>query len=66
VRGRHGQLHEHQSIPSVIDMDRDLDFVGLQPEMLDFEPVQEALADGGIFVPPAVEVAGEEEVPVED
>lgn len=61
VRGRRGQLEVHQPIPSVIDVDRDSNFVGLQPQMLDLDPVRQAAADGGVFVSVAREDNREEE-----
>lgn len=55
VRGRRGELQINQSTPSVTEVGNDEDFAGLQPELLVTEPVREATADGGIYIPPAAE-----------
>lgn len=50
VWDRRGQLHIQQSIPRVIDVGRDSNFSGLQPEVLESETLREVQADGSIFI----------------
>ena len=41
VRGRRGQLQINQSMPNIIDVGNDGDFLGLQPRVEDVEPTRE-------------------------
>lgn len=61
VRGRRGQIEVNQAIPSMIDVGNDADFDGLQPEMLESEPVREAASEGGMYIPPIAEAPRQEE-----
>ena len=61
VRGRRGQLQTNQSLPHIIDVGHDADFLGLQPQMEDVEPTREPATDGGMHIPASLDVRGEEE-----
>jgi hypothetical protein len=61
VRGRRGQLQTNQSIPNIIDVRHDVDFLGLQPQMEDVEPTREPATDGGMHIPASVDDRGQED-----
>ena len=61
MRGRRGQLQTNQSIPNIIDVRHDVDFLGLQPQMEDVEPTREPATDGGMHIPASVDDRGQED-----
>lgn len=61
VRGRRGQLEDYQSIPSMVEVGNDEDFMGLQPIALESEPIREVATEGGMFITPANEAPRQQE-----
>lgn len=55
VRGRRGEIEVHQGSPSMIDVGNDQDFIGLQPNVLESEPIRSPLTVGGTYIPAAAE-----------
>ena len=51
VRGRRGQTKFNQSVPAILEVGNDGQFVGLQPRVGDVEPMREPVMDGDVCIP---------------
>lgn len=47
-------------MPNIIDVQNDVDFLGLQPRMEDAEPTREPATDNGMYIRAAMDNLGQE------